>query len=103
MVALLTVPFCGTFLYYNNDQSELLDSVPNNIEEDIIMENDLDKDQDHKIDQDFLDLIVKNYRHMKRVEIYITRDELALNLSPGRPIVSIPNVQILSELSLSMS
>ena len=47
------------------------------MEEDIIMENDiLDKDQDHKIDQDFLDLIVKNYRHMKRVEIdiYITRD-----------------------------
>ena len=66
------------------------------------MENDLDKDQDHKVDQDFLDLIVKNYRHMKRVEIYITRDELALNLSPGRPIVSIPNVQILSELSLSI-
>ena len=47
------------------------------MEEDIIMENDiLDKDQDHKIDQDFLDLIVKNYRHMRRVEIdiYITRD-----------------------------
>ena len=46
------------------------------MEEDIIMKNDLDKDQDHKIDQDFLDLIVKNYRHMKRVEIviYITRD-----------------------------
>ena len=66
------------------------------------MENDLDKDQDHKIDQDFLDLIVKNYRHIKRVEIYITHDELASNLSPGRPIVSIPNVQILSELSLSI-
>ena len=45
------------------------------MEEDIIMENDiLDKDQDHKIDQDFLDLIVKNYRHMKRVDIYITRE-----------------------------
>ena len=79
LVALLTVPFCGTVLYYNNDQSVLLDSVQNNMEEDIIMENDiLDKDQDHKIDQDFLDLIVKNYRHMKRVEIviYIMMDGL---------------------------
>ena len=70
MIAALTVPFCGTFLYFNNDQSEFLDSVPdsNNFEEDVIMESDLDKVQDHKIDEDFLDLIVKNYRHMKRVE-----------------------------------
>ena len=70
VIAALTVPFCGTVLYFNNDQSEFLDSVPdsNNFEEDVIMENDLDKVQDHKIDEDFLDLIVKNYRHMKRVE-----------------------------------
>merc|ERR1712126_603234 len=31
------------------------------------MESDLDKVQDHKIDEDFLDLIIKNYRHMASV------------------------------------